>query len=89
MKRQLFNKLSILLFLLPLQVLGQSVPVEEPDITGVWKGELYNDTTQKYLPYEIAISEEKGKLTGYTYTLFDIDGKQELGVKKVKIKRKG
>ena len=88
MKRQLFNKLLVLLFLLPLQVLGQSVPPEEMDITGVWKGELYNDTTQKYLPYEIAISEEKGKLTGYTYTLFDIDGKQELGVKKVKIKRK-
>lgn len=58
------------------------------DITGLWKGSLYNDTTQKYIPYELAISEENGKLSGYSYTVFDIDGKPELGVKKVKIKRK-
>ncbi len=57
------------------------------DITGLWKGTLYNDTTQKFLRYEIAISENKGKLNGYSHTFFIIDDKEYYGVKKVKIRR--
>ncbi len=57
------------------------------DITGLWKGTLYNDSTQKFYRYEIGISEEKGKLTGFSHTFF-LDGDKEFyGVKKVKIKR--
>lgn len=88
MKKRLFNSIIFIFFLLPVSLFAQDVSSAELDITGLWKGALYNDTTQKFLPYEIAISEEKGKLTGYSYTLFDIDGKKELGVKKIKIKRK-
>lgn len=58
------------------------------DITGLWKGYVYNDTTQKTLNYEIAISEENGKYFGYSYTLFDLDGKEVMGLKKIIIKRK-
>lgn len=58
------------------------------DITGLWKGYVYNDTTQKTLNYEIAISEEDGKYFGYSYTLFDLDGKEVMGLKKIIIKRK-
>ncbi|MEO6734451.1 MAG: hypothetical protein ABIN01_24740 [Ferruginibacter sp.] len=87
MKRQLLNSILIFLFL-PVYLFAQPSS-KDVDLTGLWKGSLYNDTTKKYLPYEIAISEEKGKLSGYSYTLFDIDGKQELGVKKIKIKRTG
>ena len=57
------------------------------DITGLWKGNLYNDTTQQFYRYELAISEEKGKLSGYSHTWFIIDDKKYYGVKKVKIKK--
>jgi hypothetical protein len=75
--------LCILLF--SSDLFAQSV--EDRDITGLWKGTLYNDTTQQYYRYEIAISEEKGKLTGYSHTWFILDDKQYYGVKKVKIRR--
>lgn len=58
------------------------------DITGLWKGTLYNDSTQKYYRYEIGISEEKGKLSGFSHTFF-LDGDKEFyGVKKVKLKKR-
>lgn len=88
MKKQSPFKSWIILFLLPLQIWGQTGLPAEIDITGLWKGELYNDSTQKYLSYEIAISEEKGKLTGYSYIVFDIDGKKEIGVKKIRVQKK-
>ncbi|MEO6229645.1 MAG: hypothetical protein ABJB11_04545 [Ferruginibacter sp.] len=77
-----------LLFLLPLFVFAQSNSSGEEDVTGLWKGQLYNDSSKTFLPFELAISEENGKLGGYSYVLFVIDGKEELGVKKIKIKRK-
>jgi hypothetical protein len=79
------NSLKLLLILLlPLQLFAQ-----EPDITGLWKGFMFNDTTQKNYRYEIAISEEKGKLFGYSHTYFIIGDKEYHGVKKLKIKREG
>jgi hypothetical protein len=56
------------------------------DITGLWKGTLYNDSTNTFYKYEIGISKEKEKLTGYSYTLFIVRDTQYYGVKKVKIK---
>ena len=79
------NSLKLLIVLLfPLQLFAQ-----EPDITGLWRGFMFNDTTQKNYRYEIAISEEKGKLFGYSHTYFIIDDKEYHGVKKLKIKRDG
>ena len=52
-------KFLFLIFLLPLKLFAQ-------DITGVWTGTLYNDTTKQYLKYELAISEYDGKLSGYS-----------------------
>ena len=75
------NTILILLFL-PVKLLSQ-------DITGVWTGTIYNDTTRKYIPYEIAITENKGKLSGFSHTIFSSDNKEETGVKSVKIKKKG
>jgi hypothetical protein len=72
--------------LLPVRLLAQPASLDR-DITGLWKGTLYNDTTGKLLRYEIAISENKGKLSGYTHTFFIIDDKQYYGVKRVKIKK--
>ena len=68
-----------LLFLAPHYIFAQ-------DITGLWKGTLYNDTTHQYYKYEIGISKEKGKYTGFSHTWFIMEDKQYFGVKKVKIK---
>jgi len=54
------------------------------DITGLWKGTMYNDSTKQSLPYEIYISKTNGKYTGYTYTWFQINEKKYYGIKKVK-----
>ncbi len=88
MKSQLRFNIILLLLLLPLLTSAQQT-LSNTNLTGLWKGLLYNDTTQKNLYYEIAISEENGKLGGYSYTLFDIEGKKEMGVKKIKIKQEG
>jgi len=44
------------------------------DITGVWKGEFYVDSTKQYYPFELTISEDKGKLTGYSRISFEEKG---------------
>ncbi len=75
-------KFLFLFFLLPLKLFAQ-------DITGVWVGTLYNDTTKHFIKYEMAISENHGKLTGYSHTIFIIDSVQNIGVKTLKIKKSG
>ena len=75
---------NLLIFLLlPLKLFSQ-------DIEGVYTGTIYNDTTHKYIPYEIAISDSKGKLSGFSHTIFvGENNMNEVGVKSLKIKRKG
>lgn len=55
------------------------------DITGLWKGTLYNDSNRLVYNYEIAISRYKGKLEGYSHTWFILDQNQYYGVKKVRV----
>lgn len=55
------------------------------DMTGLWTGLMFNDTTEMNYRYEIAITEKNGKLTGYSQTFFILDGKEYYGVKKLKI----
>lgn len=57
----------------------------QPDMTGLWTGLMFNDTTELNYRYEIAISEKNGKLVGYSQTFFILDGKEYYGVKKLKI----
>lgn len=78
-----YIKLVVFLLFCSLKLSAQQ------DITGLWTGFMFNDTTQKNYRYEIAISEEKGKLFGYSHTYFIIDDKEYHGVKKLKIKRDG
>jgi hypothetical protein len=82
MQCQYLKKLCSLILFFPFAANAQ-------DITGLWKGTLYNDTTQLTLRYEIGISEEKGKLTGFSHTFFIIDDQQYFGLKKLKIKKRG
>jgi len=71
---------SVLLFLLfPIGLFAQ-------DVTGIWTG--FINTSGTSLPYELAISETKNKLTGYSLTIFTFDGVENMGVKSMKIKKK-
>lgn len=78
------NYINLVVFLLFC-----SLKLSAQDVTGLWRGFMYNDTTQQNYRYEIAISEEKGKLFGYSHTYFILNDKQYHGVKKLKIKREG
>jgi hypothetical protein len=74
-------KYLFIIFLFPFRVFAQ-------DISGVWEGYMYNDTTKENIQYELAISEFDGKPTGYSHTVFIIDNVKNIGVKSVKIKEK-
>ncbi len=74
-------KILIIFFLLPLQMFAQ-------DISGLWSGYLYNDTTKKYLPYELTVSEDKDKSNGYSHVIILIDSIENIAVKTVQIKKR-
>lgn len=69
MKKAFIYKIILLLF--PVFSLAQ-------EITGVWKGELYVDSTKKYHPFELTISEYKGKYTGYSRISFEENGTTQI-----------
>jgi hypothetical protein len=75
------TKAIFILFLLPLKLFSQN-------ITGVWTGTIFNDTTQQTISYQVAISEYKGRLSGYSHTIFIIDDQENVGVKSISIKKK-
>lgn len=56
------------------------------DITGLWKGTMYNDSTKQSLEYEIVINKENGKYSGYSHTSYVIDGTTYFGVKKINVR---
>jgi hypothetical protein len=75
-------RLGILIFFLfPLHSFSQ-------DISGVWVGHMYNDTTQQTIHYELAINDGNGKTSGYSHTTFIIDDVKNIGVKEIKVKVK-
>jgi len=59
------------------------------DITGLWSGTIYNDSTQQYHQYEVGITREKGKYSAFSHTWFMIDNKKYFGVKKLKVRIAG
>jgi hypothetical protein len=84
MKKKFFNTLVLVLLFMPGKIFAQ-----QQDITGVWKGLLYVDSTKVYLPYEIAISDAKKNMTGYSRIIFFENGKEEAGYEELDIKWKG
>ena len=77
--------LFILCWLLPMNSFAQ-----QKDITGMWYGQItIIDTQTVSLPYEIAVSEEKGKLIGYSRIVFHANGKDEAGVQNISIRLEG
>ena len=57
------------------------------DITGLWKGSLYNDVTGKTLQYEVLVSKnDNGKYSAMSHTWFLINEKKYFGIKKVDVR---
>jgi hypothetical protein len=56
------------------------------DLSGLWKGTMFNDSTQQALPYEIVISKENGKYTGFSHSWFLVNGEKYYGIKKIKVR---
>lgn len=56
------------------------------DFTGVWTG--YLKTPESKLEYELAISKTKDKLTGYSLTVYAVDGFENSGVKITRFSQK-
>jgi hypothetical protein len=56
--------------------------------SGIWYGELENDSTHKKQSFEIGLSEYKGKITGFTYTTFISNDTFYFSVKRIKAERK-
>src|SRR5213593_4564760 len=74
-----YLKTVLILFLLPLHVFAQ-------DITGVWTGFL--EFGDNKLPYELVISGEKNKLSGYSLITFKFAGVKNVRVKNKELKKK-
>jgi hypothetical protein len=70
----------------PLLVLGQPA---NTDITGIWKGELYVDSTKLNHPYELSISEDNGKLSGYSRITFEQKGIRHVVIRDHTVVRNG
>src|SRR5688500_3106235 len=70
-------------FLLILSVKGQSQVV-----SGIYSGTLFNDTTKMVQKYEVALSEYRGKITGYSYTTFIVNDTFYYGVRSVSAVKK-
>lgn len=56
------------------------------DISGLWKGTMYNDSTHQSLDYQVVISKEKGRYSAYSYTTYIIDSKKYFGIKKINVR---
>jgi hypothetical protein len=74
-------KLTLFFFLFPLLLTAQ-------DLTGFWTGTLTNDTTKLTQHYELALSEYRGKVTGYSYTTFIANDTFYYSIKRMKATKK-
>ncbi len=74
--------LSLIFFLC---VIG--IPVFSQTLTGLWMGNLVNDSNGKEQKYELALSEYRGKVTGYSYTTFFENDHYYYSVKRIKAER--
>ncbi|HRF27081.1 MAG TPA: hypothetical protein PKW54_07055, partial [Ferruginibacter sp.] len=61
----------ITLVLCCMALLSTGQPAGLQDITGIWKGDFYVDSTKKTYPFELSISEDNGKYIGYSRLSFE------------------
>lgn len=57
------------------------------DISGIYTGTLTNDTLKMTQTYQLALSEYRGKITGYSYITFVLNDTFYYGIKRIKATR--
>src|SRR5688572_29369967 len=86
----IMKKNNTYLFILMCWLLPVNSFAQQKDITGMWYGQItIIDTQTVSMPYEIAVSEQKGKLVGYSRIVFHANGKEEAAVRSISIRHEG
>ena len=80
-------KFLFLLFIFPLCLAAQPATVSPNQIIGLWKG--YITTMDVNIPYELAFSEDNGKIKGWSYTTFSVRGAEIVTMKKLTVSLTG
>ena len=57
------------------------------NISGIYSGTLVNDSLKMVQNYELALSEYRGKITGYSYITFVTNDTFYYGIKRIKASR--
>lgn len=57
-------------------------------VSGLYGGTLFNDTTKMLQKYEVALSEYRGRITGYSYTTFVSNDTFYYGIRRVTATKK-
>lgn len=70
--------------LLPAVLLLLSASAFSQQVSGLFQGTLFNDTTKMVQNYELALSEYKGKISGYSYTTFVSNDTFYYGIRRIK-----
>lgn len=78
--------MNLLNKILPVLVLVFSLPSAAQDLTGVWTG--YIETPETRLDYELSISDNGKKMNGFSLMIYEKDGVENSGVKKVMIRQR-
>ncbi len=76
--------MKFLVFALSILFVCQS---SAQDISGLYTGTLTNDTLKMTQTYQLALSEYKGKITGYSYITFVSNDTFYYGIKRIKATR--
>ena len=74
--RKMKNLFYVLLFI--------SIKSSAQDISGLYSGTLTNDSLKMIQNYELALSEYRGKITGYSYITFVSNDTFYYGIKRIK-----
>jgi hypothetical protein len=74
---------NLLLLLLAFASFSASAQI----VSGIYMGKLVNDSTKKVQTYELALSEYRGKITGWSYTTFVSNDTFYYSIKKIRATR--
>ena len=69
--------------LLLLLLCGFAAPAQQV-VSGLYTGQLYNDTLKQTQNYELALSEYRGKISGWAYVTFTANDTFYYGIRRIK-----
>lgn len=75
--------------LLFLAILFFSIQLSAQNISGLYSGTLRNDSAKQIQQYELALSEYRGKITGYAYATFIANDTFYYSIRRVRATREG